>query len=407
MEKMTLKHNILFFTPIFPPLYSGATFQALTLARELKIDGNNIIFLTFHEKQPSESCMFYRENTFENFHVYSIPSQNLNEIINGTCKLSKHLGLMIKIFIILCLIRNKYSIIHCHTLAFPFSGISLIGRLLRRKTISKSTMSEDGNFSSVGKKMGKIHKYCISKFTCIIAISSMIYKSLSETIVEKNRLKYLPNGVNCKMFQPISKQESKLLKRKLNLPNNFIATFVGGVTKRKGADVLTKSCVEFMTQRVDSTLLFVGPKTSMNNTLGDVYCYEEILGYLRQHDLSNRVIFTGRVDNVKEYLQCSDVLVFPSQLEGMPNVVLEAMACAVPVISFEVSGVSDIITDGVNGSIVAPADTATFRKAIEQLYKDEPLREQYSEAARQTILKHFDLRIIAEKYDALYKLLLH
>jgi glycosyltransferase involved in cell wall biosynthesis len=98
-----------------------------------------------------------------------------------------------------------------------------------------------------------------------------------------------------------------------------------------------------------------------------------------------------------------DVLVLPSRAEGLPVVLLEAMAAGVvPVVSDLPSGIPEIVADGINGYRPPVGDVAAFAKAIAELAGDRERLQTMSRAARQTVVDHFDIRQRAGDYHALY-----
>jgi glycosyltransferase involved in cell wall biosynthesis len=88
--------------------------------------------------------------------------------------------------------------------------------------------------------------------------------------------------------------------------------------------------------------------------------------------------------------------------DGVPNVLVEAMACAVPVVSTAVAGVPELVQHDVNGLLVAPHDIPAIADALAALLTDEPRRARLGAAARQTVVDHFDLHAAAEQLADLF-----
>lgn len=106
--------------------------------------------------------------------------------------------------------------------------------------------------------------------------------------------------------------------------------------------------------------------------------------------LQDRVILTGTLKNVDDYLHKSSVFVFPSSSEGFPNVIGEAMAAGLPVVSYDcVAGPSDMIEDGKNGFLVPVFDDEMMKERIAFLVEHEEERKRMGENAKQSI-KKFD-----------------
>lgn len=91
-----------------------------------------------------------------------------------------------------------------------------------------------------------------------------------------------------------------------------------------------------------------------------------------------------------------DVFVFPSLFEGMPIVLLEAMATGIPVVTTETCGMKDVIENEYNGLLVKPADTAAFVAATERVIRCAELRERLGQAAQETMRRHTWERVAAQ-----------
>jgi glycosyltransferase involved in cell wall biosynthesis len=114
---------------------------------------------------------------------------------------------------------------------------------------------------------------------------------------------------------------------------------------------------------------------------------------IREHDLEERVRLTGAVgqDRVPGYLARSDVFVLPSFAEGVPVSAMEAMAAGLPVVASRVTGVPELIRDGVNGRLVTVARVEELVDAVAELARDPDLRRRLGEAARATVAEEFDV----------------
>ncbi|MBT6853960.1 MAG: glycosyltransferase family 4 protein, partial [Nitrospina sp.] len=85
------------------------------------------------------------------------------------------------------------------------------------------------------------------------------------------------------------------------------------------------------------------------------------------------------------WLNAADIFVLPSLLEGTPNILLEAMACQLPVVATAVGGVGCVIEDGENGLIIPPRSDTRLAEAVISLLQDPALRERLSVKARNTV----------------------
>src|SRR5205085_434813 len=126
-------------------------------------------------------------------------------------------------------------------------------------------------------------------------------------------------------------------------------------------------------------------------------CMAQALG------IAGSVEFAGLQSDVPAQLHRGCLAVLPSRWEGMPNALLEAMACGLACVATRVSGSEDAIEHGVNGLLVEPEDYQGLAQALLILLGDQALTEQYGKAARISSEKYYSLEHIMDKYIELYQ----
>jgi len=120
--------------------------------------------------------------------------------------------------------------------------------------------------------------------------------------------------------------------------------------------------------------------------------------------LSDRVVFAGAVgrDRVGTFVRRCDVFVLPSFAEGVPVVLMEAMAMARPVVSTLIAGIPELIRDGVSGVLVAPGDESALADALEQLYRDPERRATLARGGREAVVAGFQQEACGRQMAALF-----
>lgn len=118
------------------------------------------------------------------------------------------------------------------------------------------------------------------------------------------------------------------------------------------------------------------------------------------------VQWLGHVDDMAELFQSVDVVVLPSYREGLPKGLIEAAACALPLVTTDVPGCREVVSDGVDGLVVPARDAAALAAAIARLHDDQDLAARLGTAARAKALAKFDEKIIIESTVAVYRELL-
>ena len=174
-------------------------------------------------------------------------------------------------------------------------------------------------------------------------------------------------------------------------PNNQIVT-MGRLAHQKGHDLLIKSFAKIANEYPDWQLVIIGE----GEKCADL---EQII---QDNNLGDSIQLVGRIENPFPILQQAKVFVLPSRWEGFPNALLEAMACGVPVISFDCpSGPSDIIRHEVDGLLVPPEDIEALAAAMQRLMDNEDERQKFGERALE-VTERFSIEKIMAQWEALF-----
>ena len=112
--------------------------------------------------------------------------------------------------------------------------------------------------------------------------------------------------------------------------------------------------------------------------------------------------FLGWRRRVGDVLAAADVVVLPSLTEGLPLAVLEAMACARPVVATSINGTREAVVDNVTGFLVAPNDDEATAEAMLRLIDDKALARDMGVNGRQRVERHYNLASFVESVEALY-----
>jgi len=123
---------------------------------------------------------------------------------------------------------------------------------------------------------------------------------------------------------------------------------------------------------------------------------------VRELGLSTRVRFLGHRRNVRDILQQLDIVVCTSHIEPFGMCVLEALACARPVVATRVGGIPEIVEDGLNGFLVPPHAPAQLANAVERLLRDSDLRREFGRSGRLRAERHFNQNVYVEKILTVY-----
>ena len=169
--------------------------------------------------------------------------------------------------------------------------------------------------------------------------------------------------------------------------------FIGRLAAVKGVPVLLRALKKAREPRPDLHLTLIGDGPERR----DLEAEAAALG------LADAITFAGYCSQseVADALRETDCLVLPSFAEGVPVVLMEAMAARVPVVATLVGGVSELVKDGESGRLVPPGNPDIFAEAILQVLADEDTRRRMGEAGRKKVVEEFDIREEAKRLGVL------
>jgi glycosyltransferase involved in cell wall biosynthesis len=237
---------------------------------------------------------------------------------------------------------------------------------------------------------------------CVVVGSSVLRDSLWKMGI-RTRIEVIPNGVNLKRYRPPAAEfDREKSRRALGFaPGQTIVTFIGAVSPRKGADLLLQAWVRVSKEFPKAHLVVVGARKDLGRPKLKSFAMN-IEALSHASICPENIHFPGIVDNVEEYLRASDVFVFPSRREGVPNTVLEAMACGLPVIMCPFLGLPNEFGRPHQGQIVVNHSGEDIANAVSTVLKDDELRKALGREARQWVEKNMNLENSLDQYAALY-----
>jgi glycosyltransferase involved in cell wall biosynthesis len=215
----------------------------------------------------------------------------------------------------------------------------------------------------------------------------------------RDQYRVVHNGVNTERFVP---QDGRPIRRELGIADDEHVVGIFASFKKEKNHALFFDASQHLLRRLPRTrLLLVGDELSGQAHGSDVY-KQQIHDMVARTGIGSRCLFLGNRDDVASLYCACDVTVLPSLAEGTSNVLLESMACGVPVIATDVSDNRYIVPDGQVGRLVPLGDAATMAKAICSLLEDDELRIALGRQARQWVSREFSIAQLATKTRNVY-----
>jgi glycosyltransferase involved in cell wall biosynthesis len=218
----------------------------------------------------------------------------------------------------------------------------------------------------------------------------------AQALAPGRSVRYIPNGVDTTHFTPTPEPDETrpILPALQSLP---VLGFAGEARTKKGLATLLMAYRQIAARRPAGLLLVGGVRSGDDKDMLKVF--------QKQHPILPLVMLPDVApESMPAYYRMFDILLLPSLHDGLPNALLEGMACGRAIIATPVGGMADVMEDGVNGLLVPPGNAEALTSAVERLIDDPDLRQHLGHHARQTVVRSFtpareleeNLRLYAE-----------
>jgi N-acetyl-alpha-D-glucosaminyl L-malate synthase BshA len=293
--------------------------------------------------------------------------------------------------------QHGLDILHAHY-AIPHA---ISGHLAREmlngdgKHVKLITTLHGTDITIIGQQriFQRITRFGIRQSDGVTSVSAELKTRVLETIdCGAQSIEVIPNFVDTERFKPGCCPEKRA---QLAAPDEKIVVHVSNFREvKRPRDVVTAFALA--AQNVKARLIMIGDGPEVPP------CKE----LARELGVSDRCTFVGTYDAIWDLLPQADLFFLPSEYESFGLSALEAMACAVPVIASNTGGLPEVVTDGVNGFLHTPGDTAAMGESIQRLLSDDALRGRMGEAARETAVSKFKREALLPVWEAYYERIL-
>jgi glycosyltransferase involved in cell wall biosynthesis len=373
---------------------SGAASQALLLARELAGAGFTVFLFTYPPSDPTPPCELFPPR------LDQLPPQ-IEVVV--TERTERSFADAVRD------LQHRFS-------TGIFFGVPHAYKVMILKSLGKKIVMRITGYrfdelrnNPVGED---IFPY-LSLADRFISISPPLSHSFSKAGLDTSRLVEIPNMVDSELYSPINPGEKKALRLALKLPADaFLIIYVGNFKHEKGIDILLKAWEMIRAENNKAYLLLLGPLCSKCGGV-EKPCEEEGAAAARVEQVMNlltgklshlieqheRIIFAGVRENVRDYLRVSDLFLFPSRREGMPNALMEAMACSLACVTSAIEEITaELIPSSRFGLTVSGENPQDYAQAVSKLIADEDWRKRLGKEARRRVKNKFSPARIGARY---------
>jgi glycosyltransferase involved in cell wall biosynthesis len=284
--------------------------------------------------------------------------------------------------------EEKIEVIHTHNTQ-PFFDGTIAGLLAGVRTIIHTDHAR--NFPD--KRRYMFAEWLMSHFASkIVGVSEHTSRNLMKfERISAKKIVTIPNGIYGSQYKIVVDKEKK--KKELGIKGNGPILGVGvRLTEQKGITYLLKAMPKVIREFPDATLVIAG-----QGPLEPQLKREAV-----ELKVKDNVFFLGPRLDMPEILKLLDIYVLPSLWEGLPMVILEAMASGCPIIATDVGGNSTAIQNRSNGSLVKAKDAQELSMEIIKLLRDKELRVKYVTNGTKIFDEKYSAEIMTKQYEELY-----
>ena len=308
------------------------------------------------------------------------------------------------------LIKCLIPILKCDTVLLACSGyipllIACVSKICRKRIVLRTSLIGYDDIDTISESyklnLGPVFIRLMDAIICNSEIISSKYKS--NKYVKK--VLFIQNGVDTEFYKPVSGAISTRLREEYGIDvTKRIIVFSGAISERKNILFLIKVLNQLNQEQEDCYhLLLAGPQSKNKYLAFDENYYNEVIKMIDRYGLSTHVHFTYYDEPNANVYQMSDIYISVSNEEGMPNSVIEAMACGLPIVALNKDGnMNTLIRDNKNGFLIDTEDVARFTESIRKITENPHLSKQFSQESRRLAIKGYDISATANTY---YKIL--
>jgi len=332
--------------------------------------------------------------------IGNIPIVRLGPV--GFSRRGEHLFYLNALAYLLCH-RREYDVVHVYASGYLVAFSCALGHLLGKAVTTKPPNPNEVRGFVRGSLGGTVGRLLIPPWLRLrlyrgldglVAQNIEIGEELLSLGIERSRIWFILGGVDTRAFHPPQPGQKEALRRRLALPEQgMIFTFSGRFVPIKGLMGLLAAWKEVSKAEPGAYLLLLGSDPDPSQAfLGGMQ------DFITSHSLSGSILMPGWVENPSLYLRASDVFVLPSDSEGLPLALLEAMATGLPIIASRVGGIPEAIEEGENGLLCPAGKPEELARLMMLVAADPSLRQRLGRAARRRALENHSLDAVASRY---------
>lgn len=307
-------------------------------------------------------------------------------------------------------LRANYDVLHVFNSAPLFNLLAVpVSRVCGKPSVLEMSLrgSDDPLRLREWRPPGRVPlvprpplKYLLFRLgTRFVAKSGALRAAYLESGMPESRLEQIPYAVDTVRYRPPGAEEKTALRRKLGIHESKVQVlFVGGLTPRKGVHYLVEAFAR-LPRDLSVGLVLAGPDYKYDSNYG-----RTLRRRISEAGLEECVLFETRVvPNVEDYMRACDIFVLPSEREGLPISIIEAMSCGMAVVASDIPEIAESqITHGEEGYLFPVGNVDELAALCQRLVLQPHERDRVGAAARSRVERDFALTVVDRQYRRLY-----
>ncbi len=389
MSKNISEDEIFIISSTIPPDVGGAGVRALRTAEGISEEHNVVLIsrtINYNLKIPHITILRTKKN--QRF----LHNNLIRNFLNITV-------LPIHVFIKIRKLK-KPKIIHCFSPSWLVIYTFFFNKFFWKAPFIIEVTLEGGDTPGSKRKWWLfrwLSDHCLRNANKVNCISPRIYNTMIKTGFPEKQLVKIPNSVDPR-FVPAEENTKRELKAQYGFSHEtFLITTVGGITKRKGYPLIIDVILT-----LPNSLNFIVISVGNFNSDYQKGLKDKLISMLGERGMGEKIIFMGYQDPLP-FLQMSDLFFFASNREGFGTVLIEAMACGLPVVCRKIEKITEyIITEGKFGTIIDSDNPDPYCSAIKYYIDNREFRIETGKLARMHVQERFSVNEILTRYKNLY-----
>ncbi len=370
--------KVIFVSRYFYPFVGGLEKRVHSLARGLVARNIRVSIITSRL-----SPEFPSEQKLNGISIHRLASPRI-KVIGACVFIAQLVRFLLKQ-------RAHYQALHAFQIGHSSAAAVVMGRLLKKPVFLH--LSGGGSGGDVGRHLktpwGWVYLLLCRFASTIVVLNAQMQRDLKILMYPLSRTVCIPNGVDTKRYQP--HQNRLQLRRTISIADKPIILYTGRLSAEKGVANL-----------VHAHALLRNPAATALYIVGNGPDQQHLKRLIQELRLSTTITLLPACNNILAYYQCADIFVMPSFHEGISNSILEAMACALPVVATEVCGNTDLVRQRHNGLLVLPGNPPALAAALDELLENPDKARKMGYQGQHMAQTDYSFDLMIQRHCALY-----